>query len=116
MVIKMNIGLRINRCYLTVAKVSGDHHDLSLQKLAEGQSFSVQTSNYAIKVGMDIDVYLTGRKDWSEFVDAISIAFQEKIQNDMFTAFVEADNKLPAQDKFVITDDLTKENKSKFDD
>ncbi len=66
---------------------------------------------------MDIDVYLTGRKDWSEFVDAISIAFQEKkIQNDMFTAFVEADNKLPAQDKFVITDDLTKENKSKFDE
>ena len=34
----------------------------------------------------------------------------------MFTAFVEADNKLPAQDKFVITDDLTKENKSKFDE
>ena len=113
---KNEYWVKNNDVILTVAKVSGDHHDLSLQKLAEGQSFSVQTSNYAIKVGMDIDVYLTGRKDWSEFVDAISIAFQEKIQNDMFTAFVEADNKLPAQDKFVITDDLTKENKSKFDE
>ena len=62
---------------------------------------------------MDIDVYLLGRKDWSEFVDAISIAFQEEVQMDMFTSFVEADNKLPTQDKFVITDELTKENKSK---
>ena len=51
---------------------------------------------------MDIDVYLLGRKDWSEFVDAISIAFQEEVQMDMFTSFVEADNKLPTQDKFVI--------------
>ena len=65
---------------------------------------------------MDIDVYLLGRKDWSEFVDAISIAFQEEVQMDMFTSFVEADNKLPTQDKFVITDELTKENKSKFDE
>lgn len=87
-----------------------------MQKLAEGQSFSVQTSNYAIKVGMDIDVYLLGRKDWSEFVDAISVAFQEEVQMDMFTSFIEADNKLPTQDKFVITDELTKENKSKFDE
>ena len=78
-----------------------------MQKLAEGQSFSVQTSN---------DVYLLGRKDWSEFVDAISVAFQEEVQMDMFTSFIEADNKLPTQDKFVITDELTKENKSKFDE
>ena len=46
---------------LTVAKVSGDHHDLTMQKLGEGESFSVKTSNYAVKVGMDIDVYLLGR-------------------------------------------------------
>ena len=63
-----------------------------------------------------VDVTVGAGKDWSEFVDAISVAFQEEVQMDMFTSFIEADNKLPTQDKFVITDELTKENKSKFDE
>ena len=117
MVIKMNIGLRTTMLFLLLLRFRVTTMTFHYRNWRKDKVFSVQTSNYAIKVGMDIDVYLTGRKDWSEFVDAISIAFQEKkIQNDMFTAFVEADNKLPAQDKFVITDDLTKENKSKFDE
>jgi hypothetical protein len=101
---------------LTVAKVSGDHHDLTMQKLGEGESFSVKTSNYAIKVGMDIDVYLLGRKDWSEFVDAVSTAFQEQVQNDMFTAFVEAEKKMPTQEQFVITEELDAAHKDDFDE
>jgi hypothetical protein len=87
-----------------------------MQKLGEGESFSVKTSNYAIKVGMDIDVYLLGRKDWSEFVDAVSTAFQEQVQNDMFTAFVEAEKKMPTQEQFVITEELDAAHKDDFDD
>ena len=85
---------------LTVSKVSGGHHDLSLQKLAEGEAFSVKTSNYGIKVGMDIDVYLTGRKDWSKFVDAVATAYQEKIQNDILAAVMGVGSELPVQDIF----------------
>lgn len=100
---------------LTVAKVSGDHHDLSMQKLAEGESFSVKTSNYAIKVGMDIDVYLTGRKDWSKFVDAVSIAMQEEVQNDMLTEVMSVGDKIPVQEVFHKTYEITAANKDKFD-
>lgn len=101
---------------LTVAHVAGDHHDLTMQKLGEGEATSVPTSNYAVKVGMDIDVYLLGRKDWSELVDAVSIAYQEQIQNDMFSAFVDAENKIPAKAQFVKTAELTKTNKDSFDE
>ncbi|MFR3658983.1 MAG: hypothetical protein ACLTWK_12030 [Eisenbergiella sp.] len=100
---------------LTVAKVSGDHHDLSMQKLGEGESFTVKTSNYAVKVGMDIDVYLTGRKDWSKFVDAVSIAFQEQIQGDMLTEIMSVGDKIPAPEKFHVTKEISAENKDSFD-
>jgi hypothetical protein len=100
---------------LAVAKVSGGHHDLTMQKLGEGESFSVKTSNYAVKVGMDIDVYLLGRKDWSELIDAIATAFQEQIQNDMFAAFVGAEKKMPTPEQFVITEELDAAHKDDFD-
>ena len=101
---------------LTVAKSSGDHHDYSMQKLAEGEAFTVKTSNYAIKVGMDIDVYLLGRKDWSELVDATSRAFQIQVQNDMFVEVMAAGDKLPTNEQFNVTRELTIDNKDRFDE
>lgn len=101
---------------LTVAKVSGDHHDLTMQKLGEGEAFSVKTANYAIKVGMDIDVYLLKRKDWSEFIDATSRAFQIQVQNDMFTEVMAAGEKLPTNTQFNITKEINAENKARFDE
>lgn len=86
-----------------------------MQKLGEGESFPIPTQNYAVKVGMDIDVYLLGRKDWSKLVDAVAIAYQEQIQNDMFAAFVDAEDKLPADEQFVKTKELIADNKDEFD-
>lgn len=101
---------------LTVAKVSGDHHDLTMQKLGEGEAFSVKTSNYAVKVGMDIDAYLTGRKDWSEYTDAISRAYNIQVQNDMFAEVMSAGDKLPTNEQFNVTKELTPANKERFDE
>lgn len=100
---------------LLVAKVSGGTHDLTMQKLPEGTSTPIATSNYAVKVGMDIDVYLTGRKDWATLVDHVALAFQEQIMNDIYSAFVDAENKLPSGDQFVKTMELNAANKEKFD-
>lgn len=100
---------------LLVAKTSGSHHDLSMQKLPEGTSTSIATSNYAVKVGMDIDVYLLGRKDWADLVDHVALAFQEQIMNDIYAAFVDAQNKIPAQAQFVKTMAMDKANKDTFD-
>lgn len=101
---------------LSVAQVSGDHHDISLQKLAEGESFSVRTYNYAVKVGMDIDVYLLGRKDWSELVDSVARAFTVKVQNDMFTEVMAAGDKLPTNEQFNVSRELIAANKERFDE
>ena len=100
---------------LTVSKTSKGQHDLSLQKLGEGEGFSVSTSVYGIKVGMDIDVYLLGRKDWSELVDSVARAFTIKVQNDMFTEFVGSAEKIPTNEQFVKTMELSANNKDVFD-
>lgn len=101
---------------LTVAKVSGDSHDLTMQKLSEGESYQIKTSVYAVKVGMDIDVYLLGRKDWSEFLDAVSRAFIVQAQTDTYTEFMAAGEQLPNNEQFVITRELVPENKERFDE
>ena len=101
---------------LSVARVAGDMHDYTMQKLTEGHSFSVATSNYAIKVGMDIDVYLLGRKDWTELVDKIAEAYQFQIQNDLFAAVYNAGSKLPTPDQFVINIEMIPDNKARFDE
>jgi hypothetical protein len=86
-----------------------------MQKLGEGETFTVKTSNYAVKVGMDIDVYLLGRKDWTEFIDAVARAFNIKVQNDVFTEFWSAGEKIPTNEQFNITKELVQANKGDFD-
>lgn len=87
-----------------------------MQKLGEGEAYSVKTSNYAVKVGMDIDLYLTGRKDWSELVDAISRAYNVQVQNDMFAEVMAAGDKLPTNEQFNVTKELVVANKDRFDE
>lgn len=98
---------------LSVAKVSGDHHDISMQTLGSGQSFTVSTSVYASAVGADIDLYLTGRIDWSKLTDACARAFTKKIMDTMYAEVMAAGAKLPAQ--FKGTGALTAATKDAFD-
>lgn len=102
--------------FLNVAKVAGDHHDLIMQKLNEGQNYSVPTSYYAVKVGTDIRMFLTGRKDWSEFVNAIAKAFTKKIQEDLYASFMNGSNVLPLPSRLTGTGALSTSTKSAFDE
>lgn len=104
-----------NPVVLSVAKVAGDHHDLTMQKLAEGTTYVIPTSSYAVKVGMDIDVYLSGRKDWSELIEAVARSYQIQVQNDIFSEVMNAGTKIPANEQFNISKELSKENKDEFD-
>lgn len=80
---------------LTVSKVSGDHHNLSMQRLGEGSAYHVDTAVYGIKVGSDIRLFLTGRKDWGAFVDAVVKAFINKVQTLIATQFANGVNLIP---------------------
>lgn len=97
---------------LNVAKANGDHHDLSIQRLGEGQNYSVPVSSYAIKVGGDIRLFLTGRKDWSALVDAVARAYMNKIQTELKTEFVNGTNLLPVPSVLKGTGAI---NKAQFD-
>ena len=100
---------------LNVAKVSGDNHDLVMQKLGAGQSYNVPTGKYAVKVGTDIRLFLTGRKDWSEFVNAVARAYNKKLQEDLFAEFMNGVTLLPAPKRLTYTAALTPTVKDKFD-
>lgn len=100
---------------LTVAKVSGDHHDLTMQKLAEGESYRVPVSKYAVKVGTDIDLWLTGRIDYTKLIDKVAEAYVVFIQTEMYAEVVNASEKLPSNSQFVKTGALSPATKEMFD-
>lgn len=98
---------------LSVTKISGDHHDFTLQRLGSGESYTVTTSVYGIAVGADIDLYLAGRYDWAKLTDQCAAAFVRKIQNDIYAEMMNAGKKLPAQ--FQGTGALSTTTKDKLD-
>lgn len=98
---------------LSVTKISGDHHDFTLQRLGSGESYTVTTSVYGIAVGADIDLYLAGRYDWVKLTDQCAAAFVRKVQNDIYAEMMNAGKKLPAQ--FQGTGALSTTTKDKLD-
>lgn len=101
---------------LTVAKVSGDHHNILLQRLGEGQSFTVTTSHYAAAVGTDIRLFLTGRKDWSELVNAVYKAFDKKVKDTVYAEVMNVGDKLPVASMFNKAMAISKETKGQLDE
>lgn len=100
---------------LTVSRVNGDQHDLSMQRLGAGQSYHVDTHNYGIKVGSDIRLFLTGRKDWGAFVEAVVKAYINKVQTLIATQFANGVNVLPVPSTLTGTGALASGTKAQFD-
>ena len=101
---------------LNVAQVAGDHHYLSMQKLTSGQAFTVPTQVYGIKVGSDIRMFTTGRFSWNDFVNAVGRAFINRIQEELYSEFMDAASKLPVTDGFVGNGALSSASKDAFDE
>lgn len=101
---------------LTVAKISGDHHDLTMQNLNEGESYTVHTSKYGVKIGKDIDLILLGRVDYTTLVDKIAEAFIYHIQTTCYEEVYNAAAKLPNNSQFNKTGALAAATKPAFDE
>lgn len=104
-----------DKTVLAVAKVSGDHHDISIQNLGEGESYTVKTSTYAVKIGTDLDLYLLGRMDWTKLIEKIAQAFTAHIQNEMYAEVMTVGDKIPMPDQFNKGGALSEATKEKFD-
>ena len=70
---------------------------------------------YACKAGTDIRLFLTARRDWNEFIDAVAKAFIKKIQETIYTEFLGAAAKIPNASQFNKTGQITSATKPKFD-
>lgn len=81
---------------LNIAKVGMSHHDFMLQRLGKGETFTIPTERYGAAVGMDLNMYLIGREDWSKLVNAISRAFTVKIQDEFYAQMLNVANSIPA--------------------
>lgn len=103
------------KVYLEVAKVAGDHHDLTMQTLGEGEAHRVTTSKFAVKVGADIDMVTTGRLDFTKLTDKIAEAFIMKVQAMMYDEVIHAADQLPANSQFNKTGAIGSATKETFD-
>ena len=109
-----NIFTNKQDAILSVARMGKRHHDTMLQRLPEGEKYSVDTDVYGAAVGSDIDRYLIGQEDWTKLVDAITKAFVVKCQELIFAELLAAPDKLPVQDGFVEAGALNTANRKKF--
>lgn len=105
-----------NDAILSVAKAGTSHHDHIIQRLGAGQRYTVPTDLYVVKVGADINKYVTGQIDWQKLVEAIDKAFIAEIQNQVYAELSTAATKLPVQTGFVGTGTLSSATKAQFDD
>lgn len=86
-----------------------------MQRLGSGQSYHVDTAVYGIKVGGNIRLFLTGRKDWGAFVDAVVKAYLQKVQTLISSQFANGVNLLPVPATLKGTGALAASTKAQFD-
>lgn len=98
---------------LAVTKVSGQHHDFVLQRLGEGEYFTVPLYVWGAAVGASIDRYLVGQEDWAKLTSKLAEAFTIEIQNQIYASVMGASTSLPSQ--FVGTGTLSSSTKAAFD-
>ena len=85
-----------DKSILTVSKFSGNHHDLLRQKLGFGESFTVHTDWYGIKIYQDFELYMAGRIDWAEYIRKLYEALDKKVNDMLYSAFMGLDEQVPA--------------------
>lgn len=98
-----------------VAKAGESHHDHVLQRLQPGVTQPVPTARYVVKIGADINRYITGDVDWSKMIQQIAKSFVAKTQEEALMALDSAVNKLPVTTGFIGTGALSAATKDNFD-
>lgn len=105
-----------DKCILAVSKVSGHHHDVSLQTLPYGSTFSVKTSSYTIGVGASLELFLLGKIDWQKFIAKCSEAYIIKLQNEAVGQIMDYDKQTAIPEAFKGNGELNADTKADFDE
>ena len=94
---------------LVVSEYNGSSHELYRQRLGAGKEFQVTTRHYGVKIYEEFQRFQSGAIDWTAFVNKIYEAFDKKINDLIYNAFMSADEKLPTD--LVIESQLNKATK-----
>lgn len=103
-----------NECILTVSELSGNHHNLIRQKLAEGETFNVKTSWYGVKIYAEYELFMAGRIDWAGFVQKIYEGFDKKVNDMVYAAVMSAGDKVMPTSQFAKTGQLNSSMRDTF--
>lgn len=96
---RQDFVLEDNEAILSVAKAGTSHNDHILQRLRAGQTISIPTELYVVKVGADINKYVLGDVTWDKLINAIAVAFTTEIQNQVYAEIGTVATSLPARFK-----------------
>lgn len=100
---------------LLIWKIIYVKYNSLLQRLGEGQSYSVKTNTYGAAVGTDLRLFLAGRRDWSVLVNAIYKAFDKKVKDTVYAEVMNVGSKLPVASMFNKALALDTNDKEEFD-
>ncbi len=81
---------------LAVAKIGESHHDHILQRIGAGQTISIPTARYDVKIGADINKFIVNQVDWAKMIQAISNTYAKKIQALVYAELTNVSASLPA--------------------
>lgn len=101
---------------LAVNRVGTSHHDLSLQRLNEGQGYSVPVYRYGAAVGMELNRFLAGQEDWTKLVETLgkSIVIKQQYEIASLVTGAAAAMPVPSGD-FIISGPATNATTNSFD-
>lgn len=75
---------------VVVSKVADGTNQLKRQRFSGGESITVETDLYGVKIYEELRRLMTNRTDWVAFVDAISKAFIQKINDVIYAAVIKS--------------------------
>ena len=105
-----------DKSLINLARVNGESHDFLLQRLGEGEEYTVPVYTYGAAVGAPIDRYILGQEDWATLVNKLASAFDREQQNQVYAAVMSAYQKVPQPAMFVGNGILDANSKNNFDD
>src|SRR5690606_5373970 len=84
-----------DRNLFDVSMVAEGNNNLRRQRI-DSDSITVNTNVYAVKIYEELNRFLSGAIDWVELINRLNESFKQKIFTDIYTAFSEGYDKLPA--------------------
>ena len=72
-----------------VALISDGNQNLLRQRVRGGQSFSIDTNNYGVKIYEELDRFLAGHINWTEMIANVGFSFALQVRDDILSGIID---------------------------